>query len=56
MQPFELGRDEGYFQIKRACTLTPYIHSFQAIPLTSGFTEQALVLPKAAAFLHLIEG
>lgn len=49
VQPFELGRDEGYFQIKHACILTPYIRSFQAIPLTSTFTEQASVLPKAAA-------
>lgn len=56
VQPFELGKDEGYFQIKRACTLTPYIHSFQAVLLTSSFTEQALVLPKADAFLHFTEG
>ena len=25
VQPFELGRDEGYFQIKHACIPTPYI-------------------------------
>lgn len=56
VQPFELGRDEGYFQIKHACILTAYIHSFQAVPLLSTFTEQALMLPKAAASVHLTQG
>lgn len=56
VQPFELGRDEDYFQIKHACILTPYIPSFQAVPLISTFTEQALMLPKAAALLHLTQG
>lgn len=55
-QPFELGRDEGYFQIKSACILMPYIHSFQAVPLICTFTEQAPVLPKATVFLHFTEG
>lgn len=31
VQPFELGTDEGCFQIKHTCILTPYIHSFQVV-------------------------